>query len=60
MGRVYNMGDPGVLFSLHWLHASMAWQGQRMVLVAYANNNIQSLSEGDRAQLAALGFDSPY
>ena len=60
MGRVYNLGDPGVLFRSHWLHASMAWQGQRMVLVAYANNNIQTLSEGDRAQLTALGFDSQY
>ena len=60
MGRVYSLGDQGVLFRSHWLHASMAWRGQRMVLVAYANNNIQKLSEGDRAQLTALGFDGQY
>ena len=60
MGRVYNMGDPGVLFRSHWLHATMAWQGQRMVLVAYANISIRALKEEDRSQLAALDFNSQY
>ena len=54
------MGDSGVLFRSHWLHATMAWQGQRMVLVAYANNSIRTLREEDRTQLAALDFNSQY
>ena len=60
MGRVYTLGDQGVIFRSHWLHGTMAWKGQRLVLVAYANNNISNLSPEDTAQLDALGFNGHY
>ena len=56
IGRVYNVGVPCVLFRSHWLHCTMAWKGQRFVLVAYANKGIDVLCEKDKELLTDLGF----
>ena len=60
MGRVYNVGVPSVLFRSHWLHSTMAWKGQRFVMVAYANKGIGVLSEQDKELLTNLGFHCRY
>ena len=60
MGRVYNVDNPSVLFRSHVLHSTMAWRGQRFVMVAYANNGIKTLREEDKEILTNLGFDSRY
>ena len=60
IGRVYNVGVPCVLFRSHWLHCTMAWKGQRFVLVAYANKGIDVLCEKDKELLTDLGFHCRY
>ena len=60
MGRVYNVGSPSVLFRAHVLHSTMAWRGQRFIMVAYANNGIRALQEEEVNTLSNLGFDCRY
>ena len=60
IGRVYNVGVPCVLFRSHWLHSTMAWKGQRFVLVAYANKGITVLNDEDKELLTGLGFHCQY
>ena len=60
MGRVYNVGNPSVLFRAHVLHSTMAWRGQRFIMVAYANNGIKALKDEDKVLLTSLGFDCHY
>ena len=60
IGRVYNVGVPCGLFRSHWLHSTMAWKGQRFVLVAYANKGITVLNDEDKELLTGLGFHCQY
>ena len=60
-GILLDVSQAPVMFDA-WLHyhATRAWVGRRVVLVAYVTDKLESLQASDVATLAGLGFRLPH